>query len=246
MRSVVASAIIVFALSAHAAELHSGYLDVSPPTRAMQDDDTANPGILWVLQGEQLWANGADSCASCHGEIGKMRGVAARYPAYDSDRHLVLTIEDRIALCRAEHQHRPALVPEDDDMLALTTAVAHQSRGLPMSVATSGPLAEIGHQGAQIFTQRQGQLNLSCADCHNDLAGLSLGGSRIPQGHPNGYPLYRLEWQTLGPLERRLRNCFAGMRAAPLPQNSPDLRALEVYLAQRATGLTIETPAVRP
>jgi len=41
------------------------------------------------------------------------------------------------------------------------------------------------------------------------------GGSVIPQAHPTGYPLYRLEWQAVGSLQRRLRNCMIGVRAEP-------------------------------
>ena len=91
-----------------------------------------------------------------------------------------------------------------------------------------------------------GQLNLSCAQCHDRLAGQRLAGSTIPQAHPNGYPLYRLEWQGMGSLYRRLRNCLTGVRAEPFPPDSPELVTLSLYLAWRANGLKVETPAVRP
>ncbi len=68
----------------------------------------------------------------------------------------------------------------------------------------------------------------------------------IPQGQPTGYPLYRLEWQGLGSLQRRLRNCLTGMRAEPFAYGAPDFVALELYLATRAAPLPVETPAVRP
>ncbi len=47
----------------------------------------------------------------------------------------------------------------------------------------------------KLYRQRIGQLDLSCAQCHDDNAGKRLGGSVIPQAHPTGYPIYRLEWQ---------------------------------------------------
>ena len=126
----------------------------------MQDDPAANPGMLWVLDGEALWD---------HGE---------------------------------------------------------------------------GAAGKKLFEQRQGQLNLSCAQCHDDNWGQRLGGAAIPQAHPTGYPLYRLEWQSLGSL--RVRNCMIGIRAEPYPDESPEIVGLELYLAWRARGFVIETPAVRP
>ena len=97
-----------------------------------------------------------------------------------------------------------------------------------------------------MFTRRQGQLNLGCAQCHDDNWGKKLAGITIPQGHPTGYPIYRLEWQTLGSLQRRLRNCLTGMRADNHPLGSPELVALETYLMWRARGMTVESPAVRP
>ncbi len=68
----------------------------------------------------------------------------------------------------------------------------------------------------------------------------------IPQGHATGYPLYRLEWQTLGSLQRRLRNCLTGMRAALYPAGAGEYVDLQLYLMWRARGMPVETPAVRP
>ena len=101
-------------------------------------------------------------------------------------------------------------------------------------------------RGRRLYEQRIGQLNLSCALCHDKLAGHVLAGAAIPQGHVNGYPTYRLEWQGLGSLQRRIRNCQSGVRAEPLPWYSREMVELELYLVQRSAGLTVETPAVRP
>jgi sulfur-oxidizing protein SoxA len=68
----------------------------------------------------------------------------------------------------------------------------------------------------------------------------------IPQGHPTGYPIYRLEWQGMGSLQRRLRGCLTGVRAEPFAADSDEFTALELFLMQRAAGLPVETPAVRP
>ena len=91
-----------------------------------------------------------------------------------------------------------------------------------------------------------GQLNLSCAQCHQDRAGLKLGGSLIPQGHPTAYPIYRIEWQTMGSLQRRLRNCMSGVRAQQFEYGSLEMAQLELFLMWRARGMPLETPGVRP
>ena len=100
--------------------------------------------------------------------------------------------------------------------------------------------------GRAIFNMRQGQLDLACAQCHDDNRGRKLAGITLTQGHPTGYPLYRLEWQTLGSLQRRLRNCLIGMRAEPYAYGAPEYIALEAYLMWRARGMAVESPAVRP
>ena len=132
---------------------------------------------------------------------------------------------------------------DDDKLLSLTTLVGLQSRGMALAAEPREPYFS---EGAALFRERMGQLNLSCAECHEDRSGLRLGGSIIPQGHPNGYPEYRLEWQGMGSFYRRLRNCMVGVRAEPLPPESPEAPALELFLTVRANGMRIETPAVRP
>ena len=239
------------ALAAAADDRRSGYDFASPEIRAMQDDDTANPGNLWVLQGETLWdkrAGAADrSCADCHGDARvSMKGVAARYPAFDAALARPLDLEQRINQCRTEHQRAEPLAWESEDLLAVTAFVARQSRGLPITVSSGPELGPFLASGRELFEQREGQLNLACSQCHDDNWGKRLAGNLIPQGHPTGYPLYRLEWQGLGSLQRRLRNCMTGVRAEPFDYGAPQAVALELYLMERARGMPMDTPAVRP
>jgi sulfur-oxidizing protein SoxA len=230
-------------------DLRSGKDFVSPETRAQQKDLTVNPGMLWVEQGEKLWreAAGAEekSCASCHGEPSSLAGVAARYPAFDAKAQRLLNLEARIQQCRVERQKAAPLAYESQPLLSLAALVAHQSRGLPMRVAIDGPVRPFFEAGRTLYYERQGQLDLSCAQCHEQSWGKRLRAEKISQGHPNGFPAYRLEWQTLGSLHRRLRACFQGVRAEPPVSGSAELVNLELYLAWRAQSLAVETPAVR-
>jgi sulfur-oxidizing protein SoxA len=138
------------------------------------------------------------------------------------------------------------LARESHDLLALSSFVAHQSRGLPITPPEDTGMRAVRTLGQSIYTTRMGQLDLSCAQCHNDHAGRRLAGSSIPQAHPTGYPIYRLEWQALGSLQRRLRGCMVGVRAAPFAYGSPEFIAIEAYLMERARGMEVETPAIRP
>ena len=229
----------------------SGYSFMTPDTQAMQNDDTANPGMLWVLDGEALWKNKAGAlskaCADCHNDAqASMRGVAAHYPAFDPTLGRPVTLEQRVNLCRVRYQEATPLPYESRDLLALTAFVARQSHGIPIETGADPQLAPFVAKGHDLFMHRQGELNLACANCHEDNWDKHLAGSAITQAQPTGYPLYRLEWQSLGSLERRLRACMAGIRAQPFDYGAPELVELELYLMTRAHGLPLETPAVRP
>jgi L-cysteine S-thiosulfotransferase len=247
---------ILLGTSALAAEIplterKSGYEFMGRETRAMQDDDTTNPGMLWVLDGEALWGRkegaAGKSCADCHGDARTtMKGVAARYPAFDAARGRPIDLEQRINICRTERQNATPLPFESKDLLALAAYVGRQSRGMPIEIADDERTKPFLQAGGDMFYLRQGQLNLSCAQCHDDNWGQKLAGASIPQGQPTGYPLYRLEWQALGSLQRRLRNCLFGMRTISYPFGAPEYVDLELYLMWRARGMKLETPAVRP
>ena len=229
----------------------SGFDTMSREVRAMQEDDTLNPAMLWVQDGAALWSRAAGSanrsCEGCHGAAAtSMRGVAARYPAFDAAARRPVTLAERVDLCRERHQGAPALAAESDDRLALEAYVAMQSRGLPIAPPDDGRLEPYRARGAERWRQRVGQLDLACAQCHDEHAGQRLAGSPIPQAHPTGYPVYRLEWQKLGSLQRRLRGCMSGVRAEPYAYGAIEWVELELFLAQRAAGMRVESPAVRP
>jgi len=235
--------LLAVALAAQADDRRSGRNTMSPALRAMQADDTQHPAQLALALGREQWAAGAKSCASCHGEPDKLRGAATRYPAWD---HGLIDLPGRIQRCRVRHQQQPAWAPEAEPLLALSALVAQQSRGLPLQPPRGPELDSAAAQGQRLYTTRIGALNLSCAQCHDERAGQRLGGSLIPQGHVEDYPVYRLEWQSLGSLQRRLRGCASGVRAKVWDWDSAELLALQTYLARRTAGLTMQPPGVRP
>ncbi len=240
----------VQAADAPPAERRSGFDFMSSATQQMQRDDALNPGMLWVAEGEALWneaATGGKSCADCHGDAAtSMRGVAARYPAFDATTNRPVDLQRRINACRETQQRQPALAAESKPLLALAAYIGLQSRGLPVAPPEDLRLQAARDRGARLFATPIGQLNFSCAHCHDGNWGRRLAGSPIPQAHPTGYPIYRLEWQGMGSLQRRLRNCMTGVRAEPFAYDADELVELELYLNSRAAGMAVETPAVRP
>jgi L-cysteine S-thiosulfotransferase len=228
----------------------SGLTFAGDDVRALQSDDANNPGMLWVEHGADLWRRpeGASnrSCADCHGQAAEsMRGVATRLPAIDARTGQLTNLQGRINACRTQRMGATPLGYESESLLSLAAWVAYQSRGLPIRVSIDGPARPHFEAGRQMYYQRMGQLDLACAHCHERLAGHRLLAERISQGQPSAYPIYRLEWQTMGSLHRRFRSCLYGVRAEMLPQGSPEFIDLELFLAWRAQGLPIETPGVR-
>jgi len=249
---VVASLVSVAPLSdinaREAGERRSGYSYLSAETRRLQDDDFLNPGMFAVERGRELWrrveGSAGKSCAACHDEA-SMRGVATRYPRYDENRRALVNLPLLINAMRTEHMGAPVYGYESEEMLALSAYVAHQSRGLPVQVEIGGAARPFFEAGKDFFFQRRGQLNLACAQCHDDLAGAKLRGDTISQGQINGFPIYRLIWRSMASVHRMFEWCNTSLRAEPHALGSPEYLALELYVAWRGNGLPVEAPAVR-
>jgi sulfur-oxidizing protein SoxA len=234
----------------HAVEgRRSGYTYLQPQTQAQQNDAFANPGMLWVESGQRLWkagVAGVPSCAACHGPDAQvMRGVAARYPRYDAALGRVVNLEQRINHCRGRFQRAAPLAYEGEELLALTAYVAGQSRGMPVAVRIDGPAAASFQRGRAEYLRRRGQLDLSCADCHDGQAGARLRGEVISQGQINGHPAYRHLWQSLASTHRMFAWCNEAVRAEPYALGAREYVDLELFLRWRGRGLPVETPAVR-
>lgn len=231
------------------APLKSGIEFTGAEVRALQNDEFANPGMLWVSRGSALWDQPAGSerrsCATCHGAVAGMKSVATRYPQYDAGSGGLINLEGRIQQCRERRQNAAPFKYESEELLGLTTLIRMQSQGLPPAINVDGPARAHFERGRAMYYKRVGQMNLSCANCHQDNWGKKLGPETISQGHGNPYPIYRLEWQTMGSLHRRFRSCLSGVRAEMLPQGSPEYLDLELYLTWRSGDLPIEAPGVR-
>ncbi|MFA5538317.1 MAG: sulfur oxidation c-type cytochrome SoxA [Gemmobacter sp.] len=226
----------------------SGWLYRTDETRALQMDDFDNPGMLYVDRGQDLWdtAEGtADaSCASCHGDVETMRGVRATMPRVNDNGEL-WALENYINDCRTERMGAEPWGWTSDGMKSMTALISLQSRGLPMSVQIDGPAAEYWEQGKEMYYTRYGQLELSCANCHEDNNGRMIRADHLSQGMVNGFPTYRLKNAGIVPMHQRFRGCIRDTRGETFAEGSPEFIALELYVASRGNGLSIEGVSVR-
>ncbi|NNE56816.1 MAG: sulfur oxidation c-type cytochrome SoxA [Hellea sp.] len=224
--------------------IRSGYEFLTAETQALQNDDFANPGLLWVQTGQGLFQDGG--CAACHNDPGtEFRSVASTFPALDPQSGKLINLEGRINLCRTRHQSLPELPYESDDLLALTTFVKSRARGGTIDYQITDALQPHFAAGQNYFYSKRGQFNLSCNQCHDENAGAKMRGDTVSQGHINGFPAYRNDWQTLGSSHRRFEACDIAVRADPPALGSQTYLDLEVYLTARGNGLTSESPAIR-
>jgi len=230
-------------------EIVSGWVYRSPETQDLQRDDFDNPGILYVDQAREVWnaALGSEgkSCASCHDDPESMRGVRPVYPKWDEAKGELQSLEMQINECLTDQMGAEAWGWDSDDMKNMTALLASVSRGMPIDVAIDGPVQDIWERGREMYYTRYGQLELSCASCHEQNYGNLIRADHLSQGHTNGFPVYRFSTTALVSQHNRFRGCIRDTRAETFAIGSDDLLALELYVASRGNGLSVEGPAVR-
>ncbi len=263
MKRLIAGAAVAAALLFHGAahaddanrakysagDKRSGYLYSTPDTQTMQDDDFQNPGGAWVEEGGRLWSTAdggaGKSCQSCHGAAAStMKGIATGYPKFNPRLAKLIDIEQRINICRQRAMQAKPFPAESRELLALTAFIKNQSHGLPMNVAVDGPAASFFAEGKDAYERPRGQSGMSCASCHGDNEGHRQLDT-VSQGQSNGFPTYRLSWETLGSVQRQFGICLKSMKAEALSPDTEEAVVLELYVAARGNGLPVETPSVR-
>ena len=219
----------------------------------LQSANAMNPIGLWIDEGKRKWEK---DCNACHA-FEKIVKAVPNFPKLDASQKLI-NLEDQISVCRKRDANTPTASAsgqffsnDDNSTLELSTFLNDAARQLTIHIATpTNPLhAAIWKQnlteGEKLFKTRLGHMNLSCQQCHDGKVGASMRAQKITAGHPTGFPAYRISWQGLGSIERRIRACYSGVQAqVPAPQDIR-LRQLELYLKTRAQGLPLEGPSIR-
>jgi len=231
-------------------EVISGWVYRASETQALQMDDFDNPAMLFVDQAIDDWnrVDGTEgkSCASCHTNgPEEFAGLRAELPRWDADRGQMMNMEDYINYNRVTYMGAEPLKWAKPRMDAMVALISLQSRGMPVNVAIDGPVADIWARGEEIYYTRVGQLDMACANCHEDNFGNMIRADRLSQGQINGFPTYRLKNAKLNSIQARFKGCMKNIRAEPYAVGSDEFRALELYVASRGNGLSVEGPSVR-
>ncbi|WP_440870641.1 sulfur oxidation c-type cytochrome SoxA [Vannielia litorea] len=229
--------------------IYSGWRFRTDETQALEMDDFDNPGMLTVDAAMEAYAtvegSAGESCQGCHEGVENFEGLTATMPKVDEETGKLVTMEDVINECRTERMGADAWKWSGNEMQGMVALIGLQSRGMPMNVAIDGPAAPFWEQGKEMYYTRYGQLELSCANCHEDNYGNMIRADHLSQGQTNGFPTYRLKQAKLISKHNRFRGCIRDTRAETFAEGSDEFRALELYVASRGNGLSVETPAVR-
>ncbi len=230
-------------------EVVSGWLFRTDETQSLQMDDFDNPSFVFVDIGIDLWeaVDGTEgkSCSSCHTDgPEEFAGLTATMPRVDADGNLE-TLTEIINRERVEKMGAEPWKYSKTKMASLTALIGLQSRGMPVNVAIDGAAAPYWERGKELYYTRVGQLDIACSGCHEDNYGVMIRADHLSQGQTNGFPTYRLKNAKMNTTHARFKGCMKNIRATPYAEGGDEFKALELYVASRGNGLTVETPSVR-
>ncbi len=225
----------------------SGWLFRKNETRSLQTDDFDNPAFVFVDQGIDLFekVDGTEgkACASCHEDVEDFAGLRPTMPRVEGG--TLVTMENLVNECRTERMGAEPWKYSGGQMTSVTALIGLQSRGMSVNVAVDGDAAPFFDRGKELYYQRVGQLDMACSNCHEDNYGTMIRADHLSQGNINGFPTYRLKNAKLNSAHARFKGCMKNIRATPFKEGGDEFKALELYLAARGNGLSVETPSVR-
>lgn len=227
----------------------SGWHFREDETRDLQRDDFDNPGMVFADRGLDSWnaaqGKNGESCAGCHQGPESMKGLRAVLPRVDEKTGKLMILENYVNACVTERMGLEAWGTTGDKMKDMLALISMQSRGEVVNVAIDGPAAPFWEQGKEIYYTRYGQLEMACANCHEDQQGKMIRADHLSQGQINGFPTYRLKDAGMVSAQQRFVGCVRDTRAETFKAGSDEFKALELYVASRGNGLSIEGVSVR-
>lgn len=208
-----------------------------------------------VAKGEKLWntpfKNGK-TYSSCFTAADSSLKVA--FPRWNDSKSKFDTLEKKILDCRTANGEKK--MKSGKGKLAWISAYLN---GLAVGkqinvVVPEGNAKALAayNQGKNEFYAKRGQLNLSCANCHVDSAGLRVRGNTLSPalGHITHFPVWRGKWAKkkgdgFGTIQRRYGGCNKQVRAKPRKRHKSEYTNLEVFHTAMSNGMEISGTAYR-
>jgi sulfur-oxidizing protein SoxA len=184
-----------------------------------------------------------ESYKSCLGGI----KIKYKYPYFDTKRNQVITIEQAINECRVKNGEK-ALKTGKGALAKISAFISYESRGQKINVKIPNKKAQQAYErGKKMFYSKSGYLNNSCATCHVQGAGNRARAEFMSPmlGAVTNYPVYRIKWQGLGTLHRRLQGCVKDQGSVKPKRQGKRLKELEYFISYMSNGMKYYGPDIR-
>lgn len=217
-----------------------------PTEEQMAELNEFPPYDIELDEGEKLFktpfANGK-GYKNCFPEV----GVKDKYPYFDTKKNEIVTLEEDINACRVQNGEKP-LKYGKGDIAKVSAYIAKESRGKTINVKIPNEAAKQAYEnGKKMFYTQRGYFYMSCAECHVQGSGQSIRAERLSPalGQVSHFPVYRVKWQEIGTLHRRLAGCVEDTGSEKPKMQSKELKELEYFLTYMSNGLKLNGPDTR-
>ncbi len=174
--------------------------------------------------------------------------IAGEYPKFVKGKGVV-TLTVAINECLVSNKEKPWNMEKGKlaDLEAYFASVSKEKGKKVHIVIDSKEAAEAYEHGKKIYYTQRGYLKLSCANCHIQGAGKRVRNEYLSPlyGQVAHFPVYRLAWEDLGTLERRIKGCEKNQGETTHKLDSKWMRDLIYFLTYMSNGLHVAGPDIR-
>ena len=174
--------------------------------------------------------------------------IAGEYPKFVKGKGVV-TLSGAIVSCAKENKQKGFNLKKGKTAdLEAYFASASKEKGKKVHIVVDSKEAAAAYErGKKEYYSQRGYLKLSCATCHVQGAGQRVRNEKLSPllGHTTHFPVYRLKWQGLGTLERRLGGCNKNQGETPHKAGSTWTKDVLYFMAYMSNGLPVDGPDIR-
>ena len=175
--------------------------------------------------------------------------VAGEYPVFDEKKGAVVTLTLAVNNCLKANGEKPWKLKKGKmaELEAYFAAASTESGKKVHITIDSQAAADAYERGKKAYYSQRGYLKLSCATCHVQGTGKRVRNEYMSPllGHTTHFPVYRLKWQGLGTLERRIEGCNKDEGENPHKVGSAWMSEVLYFMAYMSNEMPIDGPAIR-
>lgn len=175
--------------------------------------------------------------------------IAGDYPMFDDKKGKVVTISTAINECLVGNGEKPwGMKKGNSAKLEAFFSYSSKEAGKKVNIKiNSQAAADAYEKGKKEYYSQRGYLKLSCATCHVQGSGQRVRAEYLSPllGQTTHFPVFRLKWDSLGTLERRMTGCNKDQGENPHKPNSEWMNDLLYFMAYMSNGMAVDGPDIR-